>query len=218
MGELASELPVSRPAVSQHLKVLKEAGLVSERRNGTRRLYRIEPRGVSALRAYFDQFWNEALDAFKDAVEREEERVSVEILEEVRKTIVVSAPVEKAWEVFTTRASTWWPVESHSIGGKEVTAVIGPDRMYERLPDGTEHTWGRVLVWDPPHRLVATWELPPGAEGQTELEIRFTPQGDSTVVELEHRGWERLGTIAAETRAKYDPGWDFVLGKYETAV
>ena len=74
VGELASELPVSRPAVSQHLKVLKEAGLVSERRNGTRRLYRIEPRGISALRAYFDQFWNEALDAFKDAVEREEER------------------------------------------------------------------------------------------------------------------------------------------------
>jgi DNA-binding transcriptional ArsR family regulator len=74
VGELANELPVSRPAVSQHLKVLKEAGLVSERRNGTRRLYRIEPQGVSALRAYFDEFWNEALDAFKDAVDREEKR------------------------------------------------------------------------------------------------------------------------------------------------
>jgi DNA-binding transcriptional ArsR family regulator len=74
VGELAEGLPVSRPAVSQHLKVLKEAGLVSERRNGTRRLYRIEPRGVLAVRAYFDQFWNEALDAFKDAVEREEEK------------------------------------------------------------------------------------------------------------------------------------------------
>lgn len=74
VGELARGLPVSRPAVSQHLKVLKEAGLVSERRNGTRRLYRIEPRGVYALRAYFDEFWSAALDAFKDAVEREEER------------------------------------------------------------------------------------------------------------------------------------------------
>lgn len=74
VGELAEQLPVSRPAVSQHLKVLKEAGLVSERRNGTRRLYRIEPRGVGALRAYFDQFWDEALDAFKDAVDREEEQ------------------------------------------------------------------------------------------------------------------------------------------------
>lgn len=74
VGELAAGLPVSRPAVSQHLKVLKEAGLVSERRNGTRHLYRIEPGGVSALRAYFDEFWDAALDAFKDAVDREEER------------------------------------------------------------------------------------------------------------------------------------------------
>ena len=73
VGELAEGLPVSRPAVSQHLKVLKEAGLVSERPNGTRRLYRIEPQGVQGLRDYFDGFWAEALEAFKAAVEREEE-------------------------------------------------------------------------------------------------------------------------------------------------
>jgi DNA-binding transcriptional ArsR family regulator len=72
VGELARELPVSRPAVSQHLRVLKEAGLVSERRNGTRRLYRIEPDAVAALRAYFDEFWSQALEAFKAAAESEE--------------------------------------------------------------------------------------------------------------------------------------------------
>jgi DNA-binding transcriptional ArsR family regulator len=72
VGELARELPVSRPAVSQHLRVLKEAGLVSERRNGTRRLYRIEPDAVAELRAYFDDFWSRALDAFKAAAESEE--------------------------------------------------------------------------------------------------------------------------------------------------
>jgi DNA-binding transcriptional ArsR family regulator len=72
VGELARELPVSRPAVSQHLRVLKEAGLVSERRNGTRRLYRIEPDAVAALRAYFDEFWSQALEAFKAAGESEE--------------------------------------------------------------------------------------------------------------------------------------------------
>ena len=72
VGELARELPVSRPAVSQHLRVLKEAGLVSERRDGTRRLYRIEPDGVAGLRAYFDDFWSRALDAFKAAAESEE--------------------------------------------------------------------------------------------------------------------------------------------------
>jgi DNA-binding transcriptional ArsR family regulator len=71
VGEIADELPVSRPAVSQHLRVLKEAGLVTERRNGTRRIYRVEPDGVATLRAYFDEFWNEALAAFKEAAEDE---------------------------------------------------------------------------------------------------------------------------------------------------
>ena len=69
VGELADGLPVSRPAVSQHLKVLKEAGLVVDRKAGTRRLYQLDPQGVGALRAYFDTFWMQALTAFKDAVE-----------------------------------------------------------------------------------------------------------------------------------------------------
>ena len=73
VGQLAAGLPVSRPAVSQHLRVLKEAGLVSERRDGTRRLYRIEPEGLEELREYFERFWDEALEAFKEAAEREQE-------------------------------------------------------------------------------------------------------------------------------------------------
>jgi len=74
VGDLAGELPVSRPAVSQHLRVLKDAGLVSERRNGTRRLYRIDPSAVEALRAYFDAFWAEALASFKAAADDETRR------------------------------------------------------------------------------------------------------------------------------------------------
>ena len=69
VGELAAELPVSRPAVSQHLKVLKDAGLVSDRAKGTRRLYRVDPGGVGAMRDYLDRFWDQALTAFKAAVE-----------------------------------------------------------------------------------------------------------------------------------------------------
>ncbi len=71
VGEIAAELPVSRPAVSQHLRVLKQAGLVTERRNGTRRLYRLDPDGVGELRDYFDDFWTDALAAFKAEAERE---------------------------------------------------------------------------------------------------------------------------------------------------
>ena len=76
MGELARELPVSRPAVSQHLKVLKDAGLVIDRRAGSRRIYQLDPEGVGALRAYLDRFWSQALTAFKAAVEQGDEEVS----------------------------------------------------------------------------------------------------------------------------------------------
>jgi DNA-binding transcriptional ArsR family regulator len=73
VGQLAGELPVSRPAVSQHLKVLKDAGLVVDRRAGTRRIYRIDPDGVDALRAYLDRFWSKTLAAYKTAVEQRTE-------------------------------------------------------------------------------------------------------------------------------------------------
>ena len=71
VGEIAGELPVSRPAVSQHLRVLKEAGLVTERRDGTRRLYRLDADGLAQVRRYFDDFWTEALAGFKAAAESE---------------------------------------------------------------------------------------------------------------------------------------------------
>ena len=74
VGEIAARLPVSRPAVSQHLRVLKEAGLVTERQNGTRRLYRVDPDGLAELREYLEGFWEEALASFKTAAEKEERR------------------------------------------------------------------------------------------------------------------------------------------------
>jgi DNA-binding transcriptional ArsR family regulator len=73
VGELARALPVSRPAVSQHLKVLKQAGLVIDRAQGTRRLYQLDPQGVGALRAYFEQFWAQALASFKHTLETQED-------------------------------------------------------------------------------------------------------------------------------------------------
>ena len=77
VGQLARELPISRPAVSQHLKVLKEAGLVFDRREGTRRVYQVDPKAVEALREYFDSFWGQALASFRAAAQdqpREDER------------------------------------------------------------------------------------------------------------------------------------------------
>ena len=71
VGELAAGVHVSRPAVSQHLKVLKDAGLVMDEADGTRRVYRVNPRGIEAMKRYLDRFWDRALAAFKAAVEKE---------------------------------------------------------------------------------------------------------------------------------------------------
>jgi DNA-binding transcriptional ArsR family regulator len=75
VGELADQLPVSRPAVSQHLKVLKAAGLVSDRPLGARRIYQVDPDGVGALRAELDRFWSQALATYKELVEQSTEEV-----------------------------------------------------------------------------------------------------------------------------------------------
>lgn len=71
VGELAKGLPVSRPAVSQHLRVLRDAGLVTDTKAGSRRLYRVDPEGLAGMRAYLDRFWGDALAAFRDAAEKE---------------------------------------------------------------------------------------------------------------------------------------------------
>jgi DNA-binding transcriptional ArsR family regulator len=76
VGELARELPVSRPAVSQHLKVLKDAGLVVDRAAGNRRVYRVDPGGVAALRSQLDRFWSQSLATYKQVVEQDNEEVT----------------------------------------------------------------------------------------------------------------------------------------------
>lgn len=72
VGEIASDLPVSRPAVSQHLRILKDAGLVTERRRGTRRMYRADPAGLASLHGYIEDFWKQALESYRQHLEGEE--------------------------------------------------------------------------------------------------------------------------------------------------
>jgi uncharacterized protein YndB with AHSA1/START domain len=138
----------------------------------------------------------------------------------VTKSIVVKRSPEEAFRVYTEGIATWWPLETHSPSGKSETLVIEPregGRLYERTTDGEELDWGEVLAWDPPRRLVHSWHL--GRSVATEVELRFTPQGDGTLVELVHSGWERHGDYAAELRAQYDSGWDLVFGeRYASAV
>jgi uncharacterized protein YndB with AHSA1/START domain len=141
-------------------------------------------------------------------------------LEPVRKQISVDCDVESAFRTFTEDIATWWPVESHSITGEGTTAVFEPGvggRMYERAPDGQEHDWGAILVYEPPHRVVLEWKVNPSAP-PTEVEVRFSPDGDGTRVELEHRGWEQYPTGGVDERGSYDTGWEHVLGRFRAAT
>jgi uncharacterized protein YndB with AHSA1/START domain len=137
----------------------------------------------------------------------------------VRRSVTVRQTPEDAFRLFTERIASWWPLESHSIGkeGESPETVVmeagAGGRLYERMADGDESHWGTILAWEPPHRVVISWELTPDRPA-TEVEVRFSPEGDETRVELEHRGWERLAEHADEVRASYHTGWEYVLARY----
>jgi len=139
----------------------------------------------------------------------------------VRKVITVQAPQAVAWRVFTEKMAAWWPLAYYKIGkANAVDAVIEPrvgGRWYERGDDGSICQWGSVLAWEPPSRLVLSWDI--SADWQydpnlkTELEVRFNADGsDRTYVELEHRHLDRFGARRDEMRAIFDTTGDW--GKF----
>ena len=139
----------------------------------------------------------------------------------IRKSLTVAAPIERAFEVFTERIGTWWPLDSHSIGGEKATSAVVEGRVgggvYEVMDDGATAPWATVLAWEPPHRLVLSWHVNPGVPA-TEVEVRFSKEGDGTRVELEHRGWDALGEKGVGMSSGYDEGWELVLGRYVEGV
>jgi uncharacterized protein YndB with AHSA1/START domain len=139
----------------------------------------------------------------------------------VRKSIRVEARPERAFELFTSTMGRWWP-RSHSINTSPIADVViegrAGGRWYERGEDGSECSWGRVLAWEPPSRLVLAWQISAqwhyDPQLVTEVEVRFLPDGDSaTRVELEHRSLERYGEAAEGVRGLFDSpgGWSGVL-------
>jgi len=134
------------------------------------------------------------------------------------KAVTVKAAPEQAFRRFTEELGSWWPLRSHSVGEEATETVLMEGRVggriVERIRGGREAVWGTVTVWDPPRRVAFTWH--PGREPATaqDVEVRFTPLGDRTQVELEHRGFERLGQLARKARRGYPLGWTYVLGLY----
>ena len=142
-------------------------------------------------------------------------------IEPVRKTVTVNGSAERAFEVFTARIGEWWPLEIHSVGreivGIEPVSVAfegeAGGRLVERMEGGREAPWAEVVAWEPPHRLVLAWKPNPDRPAPTEIEVTFTPVASGTRVDLEHRGWERLGDEGREAREGYSD-WERVLGRY----
>jgi uncharacterized protein YndB with AHSA1/START domain len=142
-------------------------------------------------------------------------------IEPIRRSVSVGCDAAEAFRIFTADFGSWWPLATHSIGqaDAEVCFFESKDggKIYEIGRDGVVHPWGVVTAWDPPNRVVFSWHPGRGDETAQEVELRFIPTDDGARVELEHRGWETLGTKAEATRDGYETGWVPVLDRYASA-
>jgi activator of Hsp90 ATPase-like protein len=144
------------------------------------------------------------------------------VIEPIRIELEVRGPARHAFDVWTNRISTWWPVD-HTVSGEPGLTVVlegrPGGRIFERTHDGTEHDWGEVTVWEPPSRLIYLWHLRRDRADATLVAIRFTDRDDATtLVEIEHRGWEVLGAGGQDMRDRNRGGWATLLPHFEAAA
>ena len=220
VGEVARELPVSRPAVSQHLKVLKSAGLVTDHPAGTRRVYSVDPAGLAAIRDYFDQFWQQSLARFQSVASQPPpggDMTTQLPAASVTTGVDVEAPIEHAFRVFTEGIGSWWNPEHHILQAELAEMVFEPHaggHIIDRGTDGSECRWARVLAYDPPHRVCFSWDinlrwqLEPDLAKTSEVEVTFSAEEPSrTRVVLTHRHLERHGEGWEQMRDAVSSGW-----------
>ena len=147
----------------------------------------------------------------------------------IRRSLRVKASQDKAFRTFVAGMGSWW-MKSHSLlQSPQKDVLIEPEtggRWYEVGEDGSEQTWGRVLDWEAPDRVVLAWQLNADwtydPDFETTVEVRFTPDGDHTIVDFEHRDLERFGEKAEAVRGDYDTGmdggWRSLLDLYQSAA
>ena len=145
-------------------------------------------------------------------------------------TVTVGVPVDDAFRIFTSSFDLWWPREYHIGDCTMAEALLEPragGRWYERGTDGSECDWGRVLVWEPPTRLVLTWQIngrwqyDPDPDHASQVEVRFRADGpEQTTVDLEHRMLDRLDEARALRGAISDGGggWGSLLRRFAQAA
>ena len=140
------------------------------------------------------------------------------MIEPIHLAFEVDCPVDHAFDVWTTRIAQWWPTDHTVSAATDLTVVLegrAGGRIFEREKSGLEHDWGEVTIWEPPTRLGYTWHLNRDRSDATDVEIRFVPRdGGATRVEIEHRGWERLGADGEGWRDRNRGGWATLLPHY----
>jgi uncharacterized protein YndB with AHSA1/START domain len=136
------------------------------------------------------------------------------MIEPLRFSFEVDCPVEHAFHIWTAKTSSWWP-RSHTVSGEDDLEVVVErrpgGRIFERTRAGVEVEWGQITAWEPPQRLCYLWHLRADRADATEVEITFAGQGERTRVDIEHRGWERLGERGSARRDANQAGWGGLL-------
>ncbi len=141
--------------------------------------------------------------------------------EPLRFAFEVACPKDHAFATWTERMGTWWPAD-HTVSGAPEAVVferrVG-GRIYERTRAGDEHVWGEVTAFDPPDHLAFHWHLGVGPELVTEVGITFSALGDSaTLIDIEQTGFERLGVVGSEHRARNRIGWESLAPRIRAAA
>ena len=146
--------------------------------------------------------------------------MSVGTIPAIEQSVWVAVGPERAFRLWTEELASWWPLADHGVFGDDAqTVAFEEGRIVERSRGGEQSVWAEVLEWEPPARIVLAWHPGHGADDPaTEVEIRFTPDGDGTLVELEHREWDRLGARGAGSRESYANGWPGVLRRFAARV
>jgi hypothetical protein len=144
------------------------------------------------------------------------------VIEPLRLSYVIRCSPEHAFDVWTTRVSTWWP-KGHSASGNPATLVVleprEGGRIFERTPDGTEIDWGRITCWSPPRQLGYLWHIGRERSDATDVELTFVDLGDGTTrLDIVHSGWDRLGAEAPVWREANTSGWGALIPNFVGAA
>ena len=144
------------------------------------------------------------------------------MIEPLRLSYEIDCPADHAFEVWTTRLSTWWPPGHSTSGDPDTQVVLEPrlgGRIFERTPDGVEIDWGVITHWEPPTRLGYEWHIGRAAGESTDVELTFVDLADDrTRLDIVQSGWERLGDEGEAYRNANTSGWGALIPSFVAAT